>query len=166
MPIVEIESESACDEAWALAPLHPAANPEAAARAQRLRRRHWTMLHCALAVIVLSFLLRDLGGGKVAFLGIPSLTLPELCGSRLFFATECPGCGLTRSFLALAAGDLRASWHAHRVGWLIALAALLQIPYRLYALAELQTRLPDRSWPDWCGRFLIAALFLNWLIGR
>jgi hypothetical protein len=55
------------------------------------------------------------------------------------------------------------SWQFHRVGWLLALAVVAQIPYRVYALWELRHGFVERAWPIWFGNFLIAALVVNWL---
>lgn len=130
----------------------------------QLRDRHRTMLWISIAMIVAAFLLRERSTGQVGPAGWPQWNLPALCGSRTLFHVECPGCGLTRSFIALAAGDWRASVSANRVGWLVALAVVLQIPYRWYALRELRTRIPTRTWPIWCGYMLIAVLVVNWLL--
>jgi hypothetical protein len=92
------------------------------------------------------------------------VALPPVCSSRLLFGVECPGCGLTRSFVALAAGDLSASWRYHRVGWLMALAVVGQIPYRVCGLIETRTRIVPRTWPAWLGYLLIASLIVNWLL--
>ena len=51
----------------------------------------------------------------------------------------------------------------HRVGWVLALAVLLQIPYRLFALWDKNRILAVHTWPDWFGRALIALLIGNWL---
>jgi hypothetical protein len=64
----------------------------------------------------------------------------------------------------LAHGDWSAAWAHHRLGWLLALAVLLQIPYRTVAL-----RRPDRRWmgawfPSLFGYFLVAALVGNWVL--
>jgi hypothetical protein len=47
----------------------------------------------------------------------------------------------------------------------LALALVLQIPYRLYLLWELRSVVPDRTWPVWFGRGLIALLIGNWVYG-
>ena len=44
---------------------------------------------------------------------MPSQTV---CWSRLLFGTLCPGCGLTRSFVALAGGSLAEAWQLNRMG--------------------------------------------------
>lgn len=62
-------------------------------------------------------------------------TLPELCQFRTYLGIDCPGCGLTRSFIHLAHGRWGESLMRHRVGWLLAALIILQIPYRLMLLA-------------------------------
>ncbi len=133
------------------------------ALAERMRRRHWGMLWLSVAIVAGALVLQVGASGRVAPDGLPALALPELCGSRLWFGVECPGCGLTRSLIALAAGDLAASVSYNRVGWVMALAVLLQFPYRVWALRELRGRVVERDWPTWFGRALIAALIGSWI---
>jgi len=132
------------------------------------RDPHRIMLWISVAILVAAFLLRERATGRVGLAFLPQWNLPTLCGSRALLGVECPGCGLTRSFVALAGGDWRGSLAANRVGWLIALAVLLQIPYRSYSLYELRAsrggQIPARTWPIWCGYLLIAALVVNWLL--
>lgn len=137
-------------------------------RRERLRAqlldRHWTMLGVSVTVIVLAFALQLNPAGHVRASWLPLESLPPLCGSRAWFGVNCPGCGLTRSFVALAAGDWDESVRMHRVGWLMALAVALQIPYRTWGLLEVRRGvLVERRWPVWFGNGLIAALLLNWL---
>lgn len=42
-----------------------------------------------------------------------------LCGFKFIFGIDCPGCGLTRSFLSLARGNVGASFHYNAAGPLI-----------------------------------------------
>jgi hypothetical protein len=130
---------------------------------RQLRDRHRFMLALAVFVIAVSFCLRFRQGG-VLRLPWSSTELPAVCTSRLLFDVECPGCGLTRSFVALASGDFAASFRYHRVGWLLALAILAQVPYRVFALRELRQRVVSRPWLAWFGYLLIAALIANWLL--
>jgi hypothetical protein len=133
------------------------------AERQALLRRHREVLAVAVAVTVLAFLLRVRADDRVILAGLPDYPLPATCLSHAWFGVDCPGCGLTRSLVHLAHADGRASWQAHRLGWLMALVVLLQFPYRLLALARggeppLGTRLP------WLvGHLLIALLLGNWL---
>ena len=121
------------------------------------------MLGISLTVIALAFLLETRADGRVNFVGAPGLPLPESCASRIWFGVRCPGCGLTRSLIALADADLSASLRHHRIGWLLALAILFQIPYRVHGLRDLKRGVRERAWPTWFGNLLIAALLINWI---
>lgn len=134
------------------------------ARIRLFRKRQWFMLTLSLFVILAAFSLRTLNTGKVQITWLPQLPIPELCGSRLWFDTSCPGCGLTRSFIALAEGDVSTSLQMNRIGWIMALALLAQIPYRIYMLNQPPRDVIDLAWPRWFGLFLIVLLIGNWLL--
>jgi hypothetical protein len=148
-------------------PAAEAASPtQVAATAHRvraLRERHWAFLVVSAAIIVAACLLRFGEAGHLSVAGSSGLTLPTVCGSRLLFGIDCPGCGLTRSFVALAKGDLAASFRYHHLGWVLALAVLAQIPYRIWRLRELKTQSVERRWPLWFGQSLIVLLIGNWV---
>jgi hypothetical protein len=130
---------------------------------RQLRRYHWLILSASLIVIAAALILNLSPSDGLRIPGFNN-TLPTTCPSRLLLGLDCPGCGLTRSFVALAAGDIAGSLHYNRVGWLFALAIVVQIPYRLFALYELRRRVVRRSWVAWLGFGLIAALVVNWLL--
>lgn len=128
------------------------------------RRRQWEMLVIAIAVIGLSLALDAPSGDRVALGVLPQWPLPPMCASRSLFGVECPGCGLTRSFVHLAHGRWSDSFRCHRVGWFLAVAVLLQLPYR--GAAIYLGRLPlGRRLPTAFGTLLIALLLGNWLLG-
>ena len=79
--------------------------------AHRQRRRHWEMLVIASLALALSFILTIRDDGRVAVRFLQDLPVPELCLSKSMFHFECPACGLTRSFIALAESG-RGSSHA------------------------------------------------------
>jgi len=56
------------------------------------------------------------------------LQLPEVCGARRW-GGECPGCGLTRSFVLGVRGDLEA-FRLHPGGPLLLLLLVSQVPLR------------------------------------
>ncbi|WP_428305530.1 DUF2752 domain-containing protein [Lacipirellula sp.] len=135
-------------------------------RRAELLDRHWTMLILSVGVLSAAFLLRVNGGGRVSASWLPFDSLPPMCGSRALLGIECPGCGLTRSFVALASGEVAESFRFHRLGWLMFFATASQIPYRIIRLRQLrQGNIAERRWPTWFGSFLIAALIANWVIG-
>jgi hypothetical protein len=141
------------------------AEDEAAARADAAHvRRHREMLAMACGIIVLSFILIVRSDEHAAFALLPSVPIPSTCPSQAIFHVDCPGCGLTRSFIFLAHGDWHNAFLRNRMGWLLALAVVLQIPYRLIALRG-PNRLPlGRRIPELCGFALVIALIGNWAL--
>ena len=127
------------------------------------RRRHREMLVISLFVIALSFALFVRADGRVALRGLGQYPMPETCLSHTLFGIDCPACGLTRSFIELARGDWSASLSYHRLGWMMALAVLLQVPYR--GLCLMTSRSLVRPITSTFALALIGALLLNWLIG-
>ena len=122
------------------------------------------MLLISLTVIALAGLLEVRADQRVFLHGFPGLPLPEMCMSRTWLQFECPGCGLTRSFVHLAHGDLSASWRLHRLGWLLALAVVAQLPYRIVALARGDNAPLGTTFPRLFGWTLVVLLFVNWLM--
>jgi hypothetical protein len=137
--------------------------PEAAGL-ESTSRRHREVLAVACAVCALAFALQETSGGRVAVRGVPQFPLPQVCASRSLFGFRCPGCGLTRSVIHLAEGDWRESWRSHRLGGLMAMVILLQIPYRLVALSRLDRPLLPVRWQVLLSSALIALLIGNWLV--
>ncbi len=116
-----------------------------------------------LAVAGLALLLEVHSDQRVAFSFLPRWPLPETCPSRSLLHVECPGCGLTRSFVHLAHGDWQAAWAIHPVGILLALAVVLQIPYRIIALRSPTGAPLGTSFPKLFGTLLVVLLLVNWL---
>ncbi len=126
----------------------------------------WVLLGMALVVVVASLLLQVApDGDRVHLGGLPAAQLPPLCTSRALLGTPCPGCGLTRSFVYLAHGDVAASWRAHRLGWLIALLVVAQVPYRLVEIARPRRRPRGAALPRWLLFMLLVAFLGNWVVG-
>jgi hypothetical protein len=126
-------------------------------------KRHRQVLFVACVVGLLAVVLDVHEGDQVVVRGLSQFPLPQTCASRAWMGVRCPGCGLTRSVIHLAQGDLSASWRDHRLGFLMAGVIALQIPYRVLAL-----RRPERPLiPPWLqnvlGNLLIFLLVANWL---
>jgi len=122
------------------------------------------MLLISSAVLLVAFLLQVLPDRCVAVRGLEAYPLPALCPSRSVLGIDCPGCGLTRSFIHLANNQWRESYAVHRLGWLLAAAVAVQIPYRLYCLQQNGREFHPR-FTDWVGRVLIYLLVVNWALG-
>jgi hypothetical protein len=122
------------------------------------------MLWISCAVIVMSLTLTVRSDEHAAFRLFPDWPIPSACPSHIIFGVDCPGCGLTRSFIYLAQGDWRLAFREHRAGWLLALAVVLQIPYRLTCLLG-RNRQPLGTWfPSLFGLALITALIGSWVM--
>ena len=119
----------------------------------------------ACGVVVLSFLLQVRPDQRVEFRWLPGWPLPQTCLSRSLYEVECPGCGLTRSLIHLASADWQASFTIHRVGWLMAIAIVLQIPYRIIQLRRCGEPMLGSALPKFFGYTLIVMLIGNWILG-
>jgi hypothetical protein len=124
---------------------------------------HRSLLALACAACILALALEELPDGRVAVRGRKEAALPQVCAARVLLGWNCPGCGLTRSVIHLAAGDWRASWRRHRLGGLFALAIVLQVPYRLVALRRPDHALISARWQAALALALFALLIANWL---
>jgi len=111
--------------------------------------------------IALSFILAvDPDGSRARFAGT---ALPPSCPTKVLFDTDCPGCGLSRSFIALSHGEATAAFLLNPAGPYLYLLAWLQIPYRIWVLRR---RVPVDKRPQalrWAGNLAIAALFGSWI---
>lgn len=143
----------------------PAEVADGNSQSRFMRQRHATMLALAVSVVVLAFLLDVPGPDRVALRWLPELPLPQSCMSRQWFGQECPGCGLTRSFVHLAHGGWRSSLAAHRLGWLMAVAVLVQFPYRLAAMVWKREYPLGKRLPSAFGTALVILLIGNWIVG-
>jgi uncharacterized protein DUF2752 len=76
----------------------------------------------------------------VPLFGFP---LPELCLMRRSLGIDCPGCGLTRSFISLAHGNLRGAWSYNPAGPLLFAILAFQIPFRIHQLWRIRHRRPE-----------------------
>ena len=98
------------------------------------RTEHLWILAIAAIAIAGSFVLRLSNDGNlvlhIPWLGIV-IPLPHACLSQSVFGVSCPGCGLTRSYVAIGQGELHTALLANPIGPAIYLLCLLQAPYRL-----------------------------------
>lgn len=129
------------------------------------RGRHIEMLVISSLALLASFLLSVGPGERVHVTRFSSFPIPKTCMTQEIFGVSCPGCGLTRSFVHLAHFDWQASWDMHRIGWLMFLATLIQIPYRTHALLSKNGTFVPVSLAKAFGNALIVLLIANWLCG-
>jgi len=123
--------------------------------------------HTSLAVLCFgalaaAFLIQPGVNENLRFLDVK---LPPVCAFRISTGLDCPGCGLTRSWVYFAHGDWAGSLARHRLGWLfmvyVALQGVRHGAWMLFA----KSRVRVNRWGKWLDRafFLLCfALFLNW----
>ncbi|MGO9122187.1 MAG: DUF2752 domain-containing protein [Desulfomonilaceae bacterium] len=102
---------------------------------QRGRIEHLWILGFSLVAISGAYILDLSSEGAVIFSSDRfgcRFQLPETCMSRRIFGVSCPGCGLTRSFVAVAHGNIRMGINANIMGPMLYLLCWLQIPYRIF----------------------------------
>lgn len=87
---------------------------------------HWLWLSGSMAILLLSWFMSTGNGRQVVLPGVG--VIPEICTLHTRFGVDCPGCGLTRSFIHLAHGNLRAAWSLNPVGLLMFAFITSQIP--------------------------------------
>lgn len=119
---------------------------------------------CVAAVgIALAGILQVEGETRISLLGT---TLPESCTWRVLMGWNCPGCGLTRSFVSLAHGNLGAGWHFNPAGTVLFAALVFQLPYRTWQLVRLHRGKP--SYHHWLLEIqpivLACLLMVSWLV--
>ena len=116
----------------------------------------WTGWTVMLAVVVTSFLFER-----------TTLADEVWCVLKRLTGMSCPGCGLTRSFCAMARGELAAAFGYHLAGpwlWATAVAAVVWHPLRTgMAWRSMWTRAP-RLLNVWFALFavLFLAQILRW----
>jgi hypothetical protein len=96
------------------------------------RARDLALLGGSLALLALSTILAVQADSSVRFPGVGNL--PTFCLFRLFTGRQCPGCGMTRAFVALGHLDVTAAWSYHRISPLLYALVMVQIPYRTLRL--------------------------------
>jgi hypothetical protein len=137
---------------------------------------HLWILGLVLAAIVGSFLLQPSVDGCLEFRppGVSGKwALPETCASRMILGVSCPGCGLTRSFVAMSQGNLYGALTFNLMGPFLYVLCWLQIPYRIVeyfqlgASSGLWISLTDRlHWVTWSVAIgLVAAWVVRVLSG-
>ena len=128
------------------------------------RRRHIEMFWTSIVVLICATVFQTPDGHRVALPGMSNMPLPEVCMSKAWFGVSCPGCGLTRSFISMMHGRLGDAFSYNRVGPILFLFTVLQIPYRWIGLKTRQAFPLGRRVASGSVWLLIGLLIGNWLI--
>jgi len=123
-------------------------------------------------VLVLS---RLMGTGEQRKVLLPwsGIALPETCHFHRLFGLDCPGCGLTRSFIHISHGELMAAWQLNPLGLVLYTYLALQVPQALLRWWNVEHRrgwLSDNklaSWTrvnEWALIGILLGLVLQWML--
>jgi hypothetical protein len=123
------------------------------------------LLVAALVTVVVAGVL-DLGSGRAVVVPIVNVPLPRMCAFQQIAGHDCPGCGLTRSFVSLADGDLMGAWSYNAAGPFVFAVIAFQIPYRtiqIWRRSRGHSRL-GLCRESWVLGFLVTAVMAQWLV--
>lgn len=129
-------------------------------------RYHLIWLALSAGVMVLAAILTVREQTQV-LIPLTSIPLPELCMARRWFDLGCPGCGMTRCFIALAHGDLAAAWSYNPAGLLLFAVVAFQVPFRAVQLWRIRRGQPELAWsyvPQVILGGIAAFMIAQWLL--
>jgi hypothetical protein len=120
------------------------------------------LLVCS-SILAVALLLNLRGKGVV----LPVIgMLPDICMWRLYLGIDCPGCGLTRCFVAIAHGQLSKAWHFNPAGFLIFAVLLYQLPFRAIQIWRIGHGRLEYRHGIWVVNFtawtILVAVFVQW----
>ena len=126
---------------------------------------HWFMLMGGCAVLIMSLLMRSEGPQSVYLPGASS-PLPNICSSRMIFGIDCPGCGMTRAFIAISHGQFQKAWNFNPASFLVYLLIIGQIPWQSIQLWRIRRGLLpiDTLWIYSLPLVTALALVTQWFI--
>jgi hypothetical protein len=122
------------------------------------------VLFGALGIVVAGLVIDVDQEGTLSVVGAPSLKLPVVCPLRRYLGIPCPACGLSRSVTHLLHGRPLESLATHRLGWMLLLGLLIQIPYRIWCLAGRKAWLDHPPIEDLMLAIFFILIVLNWLV--
>lgn len=127
---------------------------------------HVSLLVLAVVVISLAMVLHVGDGSQVLLPGV-GMPLPELCTFKRTSGVDCPGCGMTRSFISLAHGDFLRAWHLNPGGPPLFATLAFQIPYRALQLWRVRSGRRELDLHIWGTAALVAVgclLMSQWFL--
>lgn len=123
---------------------------------------HWIVFTACFGMLAVAFLLPPPKPGKG--LQVAGMPTPQICQFRVQTGLDCPGCGLTRSWVSAAHGRFESSLSFHPLGWLLMLYTLLQFFRHGACLLWPRVRRLLKQPGKWLDRSLIPLSILLFLI--
>ncbi len=126
--------------------------------------RAWVLSASAILIAASAM---SLGEHRAVYFPGFAQKVPETCAAYRFFGVNCPGCGLTRTFIHAAQGEIAAAIELNPVGLLVFAFTAIQIPIGFCQLCfSHHGRLLERwpRWNEWGMGCLLCALCIQWLL--
>lgn len=99
--------------------------------------------------------------GRVTLFGY---TIPSLCMFHNITGFDCPGCGITRSFIYALHGQWYNSYLMHIWGIPLAAIVAFQVPYHLWRATGGGIPKFHPTFTRWLRKFVIISILLPWAI--
>ncbi len=105
-------------------------------------------------------------GERQVYLPGSVIPMPEVCTSRILLGKDCPGCGLTRSFIAISHGQFGRAWKFNPGGTVVYLLVLAQVPWQIFQIRRiLQRRTPiEAAWLYALPVIAAVVLIIQWVV--
>ena len=97
---------------------------------------HRIMLTGSAIIILLSFLMKTNDSNQVFLPGVP-VALPESCATKMYLGIDCPGCGMTRAFIRISAGQFKKAMQLNSASLVVYLFVAIQIPWHAMQLLRI-----------------------------
>jgi hypothetical protein len=127
---------------------------------------HGILFAGCFVVLVLAIVFRVDGPDKV-IVPIVNQPLPPSCTMKTLTGYDCPGCGLTRSFVSLAHGNLLRSFSFNVAGPLLFSMMAFQLVYRPWQLWRIRNGVREFDLSNlggWSLGIVAIVLILQWAI--
>lgn len=122
---------------------------------------------CVSAAILTAAIMLNIGNSQHVVAPLYG-EMPPMCAWKKAFSVNCPGCGLTRSFVAFGHGDVVAAWKYNPAGLLMFALVLYQFPFRGRQLWVLWHGRPDYRHGPWTVQIVIwivvFVLIAQWVV--
>lgn len=126
---------------------------------------HWTFLIMGALVILMSILMRSDGPTAVYLPGFET-PMPETCSTKRLLGFACPGCGMTRAFIAISHFEFARAWGFNRASFVVYAFIAGQIPWHVWQISRIKRGLPPAHvvWVYALPIAMLIALLGNWLL--
>ena len=120
------------------------------------------LFHAVFFSAVLMFaIFSSVNFGRVTLFGY---TIPSLCMFHNLTGFDCPGCGITRSFIFALHGQWYNSYLMHLWGIPLAAIVVFQIPYHFWRAASGGLLHLSSEKSRWIRIFVVISIMVPWLI--